>query len=273
MGTITDKLEDGIPKGIRFPFNKKKGLMILVLFLAMMISFFGISRMVSDPAFHRKTIQSLDEKKMTVAELTAASTGAAAAITLLPGDAGTPIAEKMVDLSGYFVIILSAIYLEKVMTTVTGYLAFKAIIPIGLLILGIGILLEREKIRLAALRIMVLGVILFMLVPASVSISNMIEKTHEYSVQQTIDEDNAASEEIKNHSDEEDSNVLDQFINKVKNGVSGELEKFQALLSAFIDSIAMLIVTTCIIPIAVFLLLVFLVKQLPGLGRDSGRPS
>ena len=270
MSSRKDTFKVEIGQILKGKISQKKTIIIIVLILAALISYFGIGSMVSEPEFHKKTIQSLEEKKMTVAELTAASTGASAAITLLPGDAGTPIAEKLVDLSGYFVIILSAIYLEKVMTTVTGYLVFKAIIPLGLIFLGAGIILGREKLRLTAMRIMLLGVILFMLVPASVRISDMIERTHEYSVQQTIDEANSASEEIKENSDEEDESVLDQFLNKVKDGVSGELEKFQALLSSFIDAIAMLVVTTCVIPIAVFLLMIILIKQLPGLGRNSG---
>ncbi len=53
-------------------------------------------------------------KKTTALELTAAATAASAAITLIPGDAGTPIADKLADLSSYFLIVVCAIYLEKI---------------------------------------------------------------------------------------------------------------------------------------------------------------
>ena len=62
-------------------------------------------------------IQSLDDKKTTALELTAAATAASAAITLIPGDAGTPIADKLADLSSYFLIVVCAIYLEKYLVT------------------------------------------------------------------------------------------------------------------------------------------------------------
>ena len=65
-------------------------------------------------------IQSLDDKKTTALELTAAATAASAAITLIPGDAGTPIADKLADLSSYFLIVVCAIYLEKYLVTITG---------------------------------------------------------------------------------------------------------------------------------------------------------
>ncbi len=241
--------------------DSKKIMQVSVIFVLAFVSIFGVSKYTSEPSHYQKTIKSLEEKKITVAQLTAASTGAAAAITLLPGDAGTPIADKLADLSGYFVIILAAIYLEKVLTTVTGHLAFTYIIPFACFILILGILLKRDQWKQAAYRIIAFALVLFMLIPASVSISNLIEKTHGYSVQQTIEDANAASQELEENSDEEDENAFDQFVNKVKNGVTGELEKFEALLSSFIDSIAMLIVTTCVIPIGVLLVMIMVIKQ------------
>ena len=76
-------------------------------------SIFGVAKLTTDPAFYQKSIAALEEKQETVLELTAASTAASAAITLLPGDTATPIADKLADLSGYFLIVLCAIFLEK----------------------------------------------------------------------------------------------------------------------------------------------------------------
>lgn len=77
-------------------------------------SIFGVAKLTTDPAFYQKSIAALEEKQETVLELTAASTAASAAITLLPGDTATPIADKLADLSGYFLIVLCAIFLEKI---------------------------------------------------------------------------------------------------------------------------------------------------------------
>ena len=71
-------------------------------------SIFGVAKLTTDPAFYQKSIAALEEKQETVLELTAASTAASAAITLLPGDTATPIADKLADLSGYFLIVLFA---------------------------------------------------------------------------------------------------------------------------------------------------------------------
>ena len=65
-----------------------------------------------------------------------ASTAASAAITLLPGDAATPIAEKLADISGYFLLALCAIYLEKYLLTVTAYATFRLLVPAACLLLA-----------------------------------------------------------------------------------------------------------------------------------------
>ncbi|MBR6472807.1 MAG: hypothetical protein IKS99_03635 [Firmicutes bacterium] len=245
--------------------ERKRDIIIFAsCILIAVVSFFAVAPYMSDPATFSKTIESLDAKKTTVAEMTAAATAASAAITLLPNDIGTPIAEKLVDLSGYFILIFSAIYLEKFLTTVAGYIVFRYLLPLTLIALGINRFLKTEVIRRLGLRIIAFCVILMILVPASVGLSNLIENTHDIMIQQTIDEANEAADEINENNDAEDSSVLEQFLEKVKGGVSGQIDKYQTLLSNFIDSVAVLIVTTCVIPIVVLVVLVVVFRQLFG---------
>ena len=61
--------------------------------------FFGISGWQSSPETHRTSIEYLNEKQATVMKLTAASTAASAAVSALPGDTGSAIAEKLADLT------------------------------------------------------------------------------------------------------------------------------------------------------------------------------
>ena len=63
-------------------------------------------------------------------KLTAASTAASAAVSALPGDTGSAIAEKkLADLTSDFLIVLCAIMLEKYLLTITGYAVFRFILP------------------------------------------------------------------------------------------------------------------------------------------------
>ena len=104
---------------------RRNALFLILPLLAALLSFFVLAGVASSSEFHKHSIAALEEKQTTVLELSAASAAASAAITLIPGDAATPIAEQLADLSSHFLVVLCAIYLEKYLLTITGFLAFK----------------------------------------------------------------------------------------------------------------------------------------------------
>ena len=89
-------------------------VMIVLCIVIALVSNIVLAKNYSSPEYtvNKKTITYLDEKKTTALELCAGATALSAAITLIPGDTGTPIAEKLTDLSGYFLIVVSAISRE-----------------------------------------------------------------------------------------------------------------------------------------------------------------
>lgn len=124
-----------------------KILKFVIPLLIACISIFVLAKYAASPELHANTIRSLDEKKTTVMELTAASTATSAAITLIPGDTATPIAEKLADLSGYFLIVLCAIYLEKYLVTITGYAAFVVLIPAACVLYSSSVFVKRKGMQ------------------------------------------------------------------------------------------------------------------------------
>ena len=80
----------------------------------MVLSMTVLSKVASDPKNHQKTITELDEKKADVLKLTATSAAAPTAIAAILGDSTTPVANKLADLTSYFLIILTAIFLENI---------------------------------------------------------------------------------------------------------------------------------------------------------------
>lgn len=247
----------------------KKAVIVSAILMAIAIfSFFELSNLASNAENYDGTYGALNEKTTTVMELTAAASAASVAITLLPGDAGTPIAENLADLSGYFMFILAAIYLEKWLVTVTGFVAFKLLIPICCLGLIAGILTRREAWRPVCIKLILFAIILFAVVPSSVVLSNLIDESYKESVQATLEEAQTSSQELQENSDAEDENVISEFIDKVKGGVNAEIQKFENLLTRFIESIALLIVTSCAIPIAVLLFFLWVIKMITGVSID-----
>lgn len=286
-------------------FNKQKCITAVILLLVAILSITVIGKYASAPENHQKTIASLDEKKQTVMELTAASTVTSALITLLPGDTATPIAEKMADVSGYLLVVLCAIYLEKYLVTITGYVAFTYLIPIacGLWILNLAF--ENATVRKLAAKLAVFGLAISLVVPASVKISDLIGDTYQAQIEATIedakntqsilensgvvDDTNAtettgtteASETVTGNVQEKENNnsssvsnifdwakdaisgAKDSVANVVENvTVSTEelVQKVENSLNHFIEAVAVMIITSCVIPMLVLLLFFWMVK-------------
>jgi hypothetical protein len=271
--------------------KQKKILFALIPIVIALLSFFVIARFTSSTEFNAKTIQSLDDKKTIVMELAAASTAASAAITLIPGDVGTPIANKLADLSSYFLIVFSAIYLEKYLVTITGYAAFKILVPIACVFFSGYLLWRKEILRVVAQKFLLFGLAVYLVIPASVKVADMIETTYASSIESTIETAKQTTDEIESETgesgqvDDKSSNEKSQsdsdsdskenaggffsgLFNKVQEGVSTATANVENVLNNFIEALAILLVTSCLIPILVLIFFVWLVKMLLGLNID-----
>lgn len=285
-------------------FDRTKCITAVVLLLVAILSITVVGKYASAPENHQKTIASLDEKKQTVMELTAASTVTSALITLLPGDTATPIAEKMADVSGYLLIVLCAIYLEKYLVTITGYVAFTYLIPAACVLWILNLFFANATVRKLAAKLAVFGIAIFLVVPASVKISDLIGDTYQAQIEATI-EDAKSTQNILENSDmvndtnetedngtgatgtatgnaqeKENSNsgsatnifdwakdafssAKDSVANVVENvTISTEelVQKVENSLNHFIEAVAVMIITSCVIPMLVLLLFFWMVK-------------
>ena len=245
-----------------------KVLRTVIPLLVAAASVFVIAGYAASPQFHASTIASLDEKTGTVLELTAASAAASAAITLLPGDTATPIADKLAELSSYFLIVISAIYLEKYLTTITGYAAFMILIPAACILLAVNVFARKEMIRRVAWKLTVFGLAVALVIPASVRVSDMIDETYSASIQSTINAAIQTTDQIPADGEEEaeteESGGIRGFISGVKDTVSGTGDSIKRVLNNFVNALAVMLVTSCLIPILVMLFFIWLTKILIG---------
>ena len=254
----------------RTPLTKKQIAAIVILAVIAVVSFFGPSALASEEGNFAGTYQTLTDKQNAVLGMTAASAGASTAITVLPGDVGTPVADKMADLSGYFIFILCAIFIEKWLLTTFGFIAFKIMIPIALILIIIGIVAASKGIQKMAAKLIIFALILFFIVPVSVMITDHMDESYQKSVDQTITEINEDSEELNAAS--EDEGLLDKIINTVKGGAMGIANKFKEKLTNFTEYVAYLIVTACVIPIGVILLIIWIIKMMTGVAIRLPKP-
>ena len=284
-------------------FDRKKRIAAVVLLLVAILSVTVIGKYASAPENHQKTIASLNEKKQTVMELTAASTVTSALITLLPGDTATPIAEKMADVSGYLLIVLCAIYLEKYLVTITGYVAFTYLIPAACVLWILNLFFANATVRKLAAKLAVFGIAIFLVVPASVKISDLIGDTYQAQIEATIEDAKSTQNILENSDPGNDtgeaeigtgtteaatantqektnsesgsvSNIFDwakDAFSSAKDSVANVVEnvtisteelvqKVENSLNHFIEAVAVMIITSCVIPMLVLLLFFWMVK-------------
>lgn len=251
--------------------NSKTIITVIALIIVAVLSIFVIAPFASSAKTHANSIKTLDEKKITVMELTAATAGSATALAAIPGDFTTPVSNQILQLSSYLLIVIGAIFLEKVLLTLTGLVAFKFLIPIACLLYAVYVFVEKDFLRNLALKLIAFGIVITLIVPVSVSVSNLIEKTHKDSITQTVEDAKNAQNEVNQTEVEEsqgdNGNIWDTVTSKVKEGISniGEgaskvIKKGEELLNKFIDAIAILLITSCVIPIVVLFAFIWLVK-------------
>ena len=243
-----------------------KNLIIAVVLLVIaIVSFTVVSKYATSIEVHSSSIATLDDKKMKAMELTAGVAATSTAISALPGDAATPIAEQVSELTGPLLIVICAIYLEKFLLTTIGFVSFKFLIPFACLLGCIYLFSTREVARALAIKIGVFALAISLVIPASVKVTNLIETTFEESITQTYESADIITSEAEKSSDEEESGRFAEFLKGIGDSVSSLAENAKNALSIFIDAIAVLIITTCVIPIIVILLFLWIIKMIFGI--------
>ena len=255
--------------------NSKRNVGVVLLLIIALLSVFVFSNVASSTKTHAKTIKALDDKKMLVMEITAATAGIATTLALVPGDATTPIANQFANLSTYLLIVIGAVFLEKILVTLTGYVTFTFLIPIACLLYAIYLFVPKEMLKNLAIKLSLFGIVIFIVVPISVKVSDLIENTYQTTIDQTIEEAKGienVTEGIETEEIEQDESWWETITSKVEEGISsigntisGWAEKGKNMLSKFIDAIAVLLITSCIIPIVVLIFFMWIAKIIFGI--------
>lgn len=82
-------------------------------------------------------------------------------------------------------------------------------------------------------------------------------------MEETVKEAQDITNEIEKNTDSE-GNIIEKALSKIKDGISGLLEKGEELLNQFIELIAVMLVTSCLIPIFIFLFMIWFIRMLFG---------
>ncbi len=268
---------------IKEKYSKRNLMMMGVLIVVALLSIFVFSNIATSPSINAGTIQSLDDKKVVVMSLAAVTAASSTALTLIPGDVAMPIANQIAELSTYFIVILCAILLEKTLITAVGYVSFTFIIPFACA-LGISYLfVNKGVLKVFAIKLAILGIVLSAAIPISVHVSDIIYSTYQESIEQTVETvelNNEYIDETKKDLSANDKNwienigdYLSNITSKIGIGISAITEKAENTLSTLLDTIAVLIITSCVIPIVILMIFAWIIKILFGFNINGTKPN
>ena len=270
----------------------KNVLLIALCALLIVCSICFGSHTASNPESYKKTIAELNEKSADVAKMSVATLGMSTLIAAVPGDTTTPIADYLVDLNSWLLVIMMVLTLEKYLLTIIGKAVFWLIIPIGLALIGISIPPKSRSLKIRGLNIILAGFLIWAIVPTGMMISRDIERTYSFSVSDVANEteniQNKAAEieendDFEESDGEEDENIISGFISKAKDAVEDviinpleeKVAQAKKMVNTVVNAIIVLVITSCVIPLftlIAFLLLIKITLHLDLLGEiDSVR--
>ncbi len=239
---------------------------IMVLVLIGVFSFFFVTSWLPDRGFIKDSLESVEESSNTVMKFSAATLSTSLAISALPDDFATPLADSLADMNIYFIAILVMLHFEQLLIRYGVKLAFAIAIPAACGIGILSILLKKDLLKGIAARVAVLGLAVALVVPCSTNITHSVAADLTAYVENTIadTEDGAdkLNEAMEGGAEEQTIfEKLSDLFQTAINDMSNLMAHFQNTIRKCMNSIAILILTNCLMPIVNFFILKWILKE------------
>ncbi len=238
---------------------------ILVPILAAVFSFFVLASALPESGFVQESLESVEESSNTVMKFSATTLSASLAISALPDDFATPLADSLADMNIYFIAILVVLFLEKILIQYGMKLAFMILIPAACAVWLLFVTTKKNILKGLAIRLCIFGLAVAFVVPCSTHITNIVASDLTAYVNETIEETENGAGKLNEamESGGEEKTILEKMSDLFQtaiNGISDLMLHFQNTIRRCINSIAILILTNCLMP----LLTLFVLKWILG---------
>ena len=245
----------------------KKILLVLLLVFLAVFSIFVCANKATELGFFSNSVEKLDETKDTVMKFSGATLAVSVGITLLPDDYATPLAEELAELSEYVILILGMLFLEKMIVLEGVPMVFAYVIPCACLFYGLYVLTKKETFKSFGTKLVALSLAVVLVVPCGTALSNRLGAGYMGYVQDTFSTAETGADQVDEISStgNADASFFDKVSNVFQTAISGVKELFDYfsnLVKKCIHSIAILVVTSLVIPVLTFVFLLWLINQL-----------
>lgn len=244
----------------------KLAVQVLALLLIAAISFFVVTAKLPETDFVKDSLKSVEDSSSTVMKLSAATLATSLAISALPDDFATPLADSLADMNVYFIAILAVLLLEKILIGYGIELAFAVVIPLACVMLALSIGLKKEALKTFAVRLCVLALTVAFVVPVGTHTAEYVAADLAEYVEETIVETEAGAGKLNEamQGGETDKTVfekLSDIFQTAVDSVSDLMLHFRNTIRKCMNSIAILILTNCLIPLITFFILRWMLKE------------
>lgn len=261
--------------------NKKKIIWSIALAALALLSFFVLAKFFSSDKVLKGTFDYLDTKKNQVIGINGAVIGAALIAGAVPGNAAAAIVNMLSSLQKPCLTILAAVFAERHLAGILINISFSFLIPLACIFGIISLWQEGFAMKNLALKLAIMGMVLSLTIPASVVLSKHVEKIS--SADEKIAEVQSADNEAEESSDantdtdsaKEESgwsailNKISDTAGDVKDKIGDAAasltkspEKIKNWMNGVIEALVIMIITSCIIPILVFILMFWILRML-----------
>lgn len=262
---------------IRELISKEKLVRILLAIFIAVFSFCVLANKVPEAGWVENTIESLDESKNTIMEFSGATIATSLAISALPDDFASPLANTLTDMNKYFVFIFAVLFVEKLIVVEGIEIAFSYIIPIACVLYAFSVIFGKTLLKEFAAKIAILAIAVVTVVPVSTHFTETICDDYLVYVDETIAEAEAGAGKVNDVMAEsnEDANIFDKiskaFDTAIKD-VKMLLDYFNNVIKKCVNSIAIMMVTTFVLPLLVLMFFKWLLKELFSLNISVSIP-
>lgn len=166
--------------------------------------------------------------------------------------------------------MLCVLYTERFLLGFVGTVAFKYLVPIACGLYLLGYLMRRDGIRQLSVKIAIIGVTLFFAIPASLAISDSVYESYESSINSTI----LAAEQLSDGTEaiaesKGDQNLIQRILATVSDTATNIKDWVSSTLNSFVRTLAILLVTDCLIPLLGLLFIIWVVKLVTGVDLNK----
>lgn len=240
---------------------------ILFLVLVMIVSFTVLTHKIPESRLVQQTIGHLEDSHDTVMKFSGTTIATSVALSALPDDFASPLAGTVADLNMYLIFMFAVLVVEKLIVIEGIKYALVFMIPGACLLYIIWIMCKKEMFKKFANKLLILGMSLIVVIPFGTHFAQTVCDDYLTYVNETIEEANAGAEKINTimASEDEDATIFEKLSDAFKTAVQDVtdlLAYFKNVVRKCVNSIAIMLVTTFVVPLLILFLFRWLLNEL-----------